>query len=65
MNEPIKIFTDGQPCEHESCEKHISHPCEWCGRIGAKGTAEMHIVFESLANIDKKDNDVTIRPGRH
>lgn len=30
---------DGHPCSHLGCKQHISHPCEGCGRIGAKGIA--------------------------
>ena len=25
---------DGEPCSHRGCLRHISHPCEGCGRIG-------------------------------
>lgn len=28
---------DGEPCSHPGCASHISHPCEVCSRIGAKG----------------------------
>ena len=28
---------DGEPCNHFGCERHIKHPCEGCGRIGARG----------------------------
>lgn len=35
---PLEIkYDDGQPCNHKGCLNHISHPCEGCGRIGAKG----------------------------
>jgi hypothetical protein len=27
------IFIDGVPCEHPGCMRHITHPCEECGRI--------------------------------
>jgi hypothetical protein len=27
---------DGEPCTHPECSHHISHPCEGCGRIGAR-----------------------------
>jgi len=26
----------GQPCAHTGCLRHISHPCEGCGRIGGQ-----------------------------
>jgi hypothetical protein len=25
---------DGEPCSHPGCLRHLSHPCEGCGRIG-------------------------------
>ena len=31
-----KLLRDGEPCAHPGCLKHISHPCEGCGRIGGK-----------------------------
>lgn len=34
----VVAYPDGVPCDHAGCERHISHPCEVCGRIGAKGT---------------------------
>jgi len=33
-----KIYYNGEPCYHKGCINHITHPCEVCGRIGAKGT---------------------------
>jgi len=32
-----RVFEDGKPCGHPGCAAHQSHPCECCGRIGAKG----------------------------
>jgi hypothetical protein len=26
----------GVPCHHPGCLRHISHPCEGCGRIGGR-----------------------------
>lgn len=34
---PTRDLEDGEPCQHLGCERHISHPCECCGRIGARG----------------------------
>ena len=31
------FYKDGEPCDHPGCTNHISHPCEICGRVGAKG----------------------------
>lgn len=28
---------DGEPCDHPGCSSHQTHPCERCGRVGAKG----------------------------
>lgn len=36
----IQKFGDGQPCS-PNCERHISHPCEKCGRIEARGTVTL------------------------
>lgn len=30
---------DGEPCSHPGCAHHITHPCEGCGRIGARSPA--------------------------
>jgi hypothetical protein len=30
-------YQDGEPCKHTGCINHITHPCESCGRITAKG----------------------------
>lgn len=37
-SEPV-TFEDGEPCPHPGCAVHLSHPCEGCGRIGARGMA--------------------------
>jgi len=29
-------YKDGEPCGHIGCAKHITHPCEGCGRIGSR-----------------------------
>jgi len=31
------LFKDGQPCKHNGCLSHLSHPCEGCGRIAGRG----------------------------
>ncbi len=33
---PIKVWPDGEPCDHPGCLYHASHPCEGCGRIGGR-----------------------------
>jgi len=30
-------YEDGQPCKHPGCLKHMTHPCEGCGRIAGQG----------------------------
>lgn len=31
-----KRYKDGEPCGHPNCLRHLSHPCEVCGRIGGR-----------------------------
>ena len=54
--------SEGQPCNHTGCSLHISHPCEVCGRIAMRGTAEYdptidirirHKIGASLRTINK------------
>lgn len=33
----LRILHDGEPCDHPGCDHHMKHPCEVCGRIGARG----------------------------
>lgn len=37
----VRIYEDGQPCKHHGCKNHISHPCEGCGRTGARGVVDL------------------------
>jgi len=32
----MQPFKDGVPCSHPGCASHVTHPCEGCGRIGAR-----------------------------
>ena len=32
----IKV-KDGEPCPNTGCRHHVTHPCELCGRMGARG----------------------------
>lgn len=34
---PLKNLADGEPCQHHGCANHVTHPCECCGRINARG----------------------------
>ena len=31
-----KMLLDGEPCDHVGCLRHITHPCENCGRVAGK-----------------------------
>ena len=33
-------WPDGVPCTHPGCLRHLSHPCEGCGRIGGRYPAQ-------------------------
>lgn len=39
-SQPKTVFGDGEPCDHRGCERHLTHQCEGCGRIAARGKAE-------------------------
>ena len=28
-----RTYPDGVPCDHPGCLRHITHPCEGCGRV--------------------------------
>jgi hypothetical protein len=30
---------DGEPCSHPGCLKHLTHPCEGCGRVGGRSNS--------------------------
>jgi hypothetical protein len=34
----MELFKNGVPCSHPGCLNHITHPCEVCGRFGARTT---------------------------
>jgi hypothetical protein len=35
-------YRSGEPCKHPGCKAHYSHPCEACGRIGARGIVSVY-----------------------
>ena len=43
------VVLSGKPCGHAGCLRHISHPCEGCGRIAGRGnvTIERMVVANS------------------
>lgn len=36
LSRKASTLRDGVACEHPGCLRHISHPCEGCGRIGGQ-----------------------------
>ena len=38
-----EIYADHESCKHRGCLHHISHPCEYCGRINGNGIAEIMV----------------------
>lgn len=38
---------DFESCSHPGCLNHITHPCEWCGRIGGK------IITDDIKKLEK------------
>ena len=30
-------YAEGEPCGHPGCLRHVTHPCEGCGRIAGRG----------------------------
>ena len=32
-------YMPGMPCRHRGCLRHVSHPCEGCGRVNGEGPA--------------------------
>lgn len=49
-------YEDDEPCGHPGCLKHISHPCEGCGRVGG--------VTRNLAIYNRKKVTVNTDPQR-
>lgn len=37
----VIIYKDGEPCKYPGCAHHVTHPCEACGRIMARGDFTM------------------------
>jgi len=34
-----QLLRDGEPCSHPGCLKHLTHPCEGCGRVGGRSNS--------------------------
>lgn len=39
--EQLETPADGEPCSHEGCLNHVTHPCEGCGRIAGRGKSDL------------------------
>ena len=72
LEQLIKL-SDGEPCNHIGCEQHRTHPCEGCGRIGARGARVLHNyltssilyeVFMKNAKLDYVARNTTV-PGKY
>lgn len=55
----IEELKDGEPCGHPGCLRHVTHPCEGCGRIA--GRAAKAIVFGSPEASAVLKADVALR----
>jgi hypothetical protein len=51
---------DGVPCGHPGCEKHITHSCEGCGRIGASSKLTADRIAELEAENKKLSAFITM-----
>ena len=38
---------DGEPCKNNGCLKHVTYPCEGCGRVMGREVTECFAVFEN------------------
>ena len=47
----IEYYKDGEPCNHKGCINHITHPCENCGRKGARGEYMNKLTPEELGKM--------------
>lgn len=66
--QPKVLYKDGEPCKHPGCRSHISHPCEGCGRIGARGVVYENIFIEEyLQHVcgDCGQELQIVRPGKY
>lgn len=48
------LFQDGEPCHHFGCRAHISHPCEGCGRIAARGIKYKNPFLDDVVGYNQK-----------
>lgn len=38
-----EYYPDGVPCIHNGCMNHVTHKCEYCGRVECRGDAYVPI----------------------
>ena len=57
MENKKKTFREGEPCHHPGCANHVTHPCEGCGRIAARGVVQAKFtpdeISEGLKRLEK------------
>jgi len=58
-NDGSLAFEDGVPCDHPGCASHIKHPCEMCGRTGARGekTLSSGRVWHQFPEVEDADTN--------
>jgi hypothetical protein len=47
----VEVYEDGEECSRY-CWNRISHPCERCGRVGARGKAYIRMIGNLWQNED-------------
>jgi hypothetical protein len=40
LPDDYRPLRDGEPCTHPGCLRHLTHPCEGCGRVGGRSVSE-------------------------
>ncbi len=56
----IKYFS-GQPCNHNGCLSHVTHPCEGCGRkqgIGNVYYYPLDALYRDLESLFKEKKEI-------
>ena len=56
-NDGSLAFEDGVPCDHPGCASHIKHPCEMCGRTGARGKITLGRVWHQFPEVEDADTN--------
>ena len=61
-------YPAGVPCKHPGCFNHVTHPCEYCGRIAGKGVARVKLTMETFlhrADMGSSRRDEEVRKRRN